>query len=217
MGWLLRTERELWKQGFVYVAGCDEVGVGPLAGPVVAAAVIVSPARVVRGVDDSKTLTPPQRKRLANEIRATALAWAIGVASVEEIDELNVYRAALNAMQRAILQLPLPPDFVVVDGRRIPGISAPQLPLVDGDARSYSVAAASIVAKVYRDELMCEYDSQYPCYGFAQNAGYGTPSHLAALHKYGPCPIHRKSFAPVRQLSLFPRPAVTADRTTSSR
>lgn len=217
MGWLLRTERELWKQGFAYVAGCDEVGVGPLAGPVVAAAVIASPARVVRGVDDSKTLTPPQRKRLANEIRATALAWAIGIASVQEIDELNVYRAALNAMQRAILQLPLPPDFVVVDGRLLPGISVPQLPLVDGDARSYSVAAASIVAKVYRDELMCEYDRQYPGYGFAQNAGYGTPSHLAALHKYGPCPIHRKSFAPVRQLSLFQRPAVTADRTTRSR
>lgn len=205
VGWLLRTERELWRQGFVRVAGCDEVGVGPLAGPVVAAAVVISPAAWVRGVDDSKKLTPAQRSRLADEIRSTALAWAIGVADVEEVDRLNVYRAALQAMRRAVLELALAPDFLVVDARHVPGLSMPQLPLVDGDARSYSVAAASILAKVHRDTIMREYDKQYPQYGFAQNSGYGTRGHLAALQHYGPCPIHRKSFAPVRQLSLFSR------------
>jgi len=202
MGVLLRVERELWAAGFTHIAGVDEVGVGPLAGPVVAAAVILPPDLKLRGVDDSKKLSPALRTELAEKIRAGAVAIGIGVVDNTDIDRLNIYRAALEAMRRAVLALSVVPDHIVVDARTIPQVTIPQLPLIGGDGRSYSVAAASIVAKVTRDAMMHELDGQYPDYGFAANMGYGTPHHLAAITRLGPCPIHRRSFAPVRQLRL---------------
>ena len=202
MGVLLQVDRELWSAGLTLVAGVDEVGVGPLAGPVVAAAVIVPPALRLRGVDDSKRLSARRREELAGELHARACGIGIGVVEVADIDRLNVYRAALEAMRRAVLALPVPPQHIVVDARRIPDIDVPQTPLIKGDARSYSVAAASIVAKVARDRLMCALDAVYPAYGFRQNMGYGTPAHLAAIERFGPSPVHRLSFAPVRELRL---------------
>jgi len=202
MGVLLRVERSLWKTGMTRIAGVDEVGVGPLAGPVVAAAVIVLPATALRGVDDSKTLSAVRREELAARIHACAPGIGVGIVEVADIDRLNIYHAALEAMRRAVLALPLVPDQLVVDARHIPGITIPQLALVGGDARSYSVAAASIVAKVTRDRLMRELDERYPQYGFRENMGYGTARHLAAIARHGPCPLHRRSFAPVRQLRL---------------
>lgn len=202
MGVLLKVERELWAAGYLRVAGCDEVGVGPLAGPVVAAAVIVPPEMRVRGVDDSKKLSAARREELAELIRAAAIAVAVGIVEVEDIDRLNVYHAALEAMRRAVTSLPIDPDHLVVDARTVPGLSLPQTPLIQGDARSYSVAAASIIAKVTRDRLMHELHGHYPAYGFDRNMGYGTAEHLAAIEAHGPCPIHRRSFAPVRQMRL---------------
>jgi ribonuclease HII len=156
----------------------------------------------LRGVDDSKVLTAALREELAAKIRECAAGIGIGIVEVADIDRLNIYRAALEAMRRAVMALPIPPEHVVVDARQIPGISIPQTPLIDGDARSYSVAAASIVAKVERDRLMRELDQLYPQYGFRDNMGYGTPRHLAAIDQYGPSPVHRRSFAPVRELRL---------------
>jgi len=200
MGVLLRVERELWRSGVVRVAGVDEVGVGPLAGPVVAAAVILPHTVKVRGVDDSKTLTAARREELAAKIRACALGIGLGIVDVPDIDRLNIYHAALEAMRRAVVALPIAPEHVVVDARRIPDLNMPQTPLIDGDARSYCVAAASIVAKVARDGLMRDLDRLYPEYGFVENMGYGTPQHLAAIDRCGPSPVHRRSFSPVRQL-----------------
>ena len=200
MGVLLRVERELWRSGVVRVAGVDEVGVGPLAGPVVAAAVILPHTVKVRGVDDSKTLTAARREDLAAKIRACALGIGLGIVDVPDIDRLNIYHAALEAMRRAVVALPIAPQHVVVDARRIPDLAMPQTPLIDGDARSYCVAAASIVAKVARDSLMRDLDRLYPEYGFVENMGYGTPQHLAAIDRCGPSPVHRRSFSPVRQL-----------------
>jgi ribonuclease HII len=202
MGVLLRVERDLWRAGVARVAGVDEVGVGPLAGPVVAAAVIVPEDMRLRGVDDSKKLTPARREELAAEIAARALGVGVGVVEVADIDRLNIYRAALEAMRRAVLALPCAPQHLVVDARRIPGLDVPQTALIHGDARSFSVAAASIVAKVTRDRMMRELDASYPQYGFRDNMGYGTPVHLAAIERYGPSPVHRRSFAPVRELRL---------------
>jgi ribonuclease HII len=202
MGVLLRIERGLWATGLTRIAGVDEVGVGPLAGPVLAAAVILPESVKLRGVDDSKTLTPAHREELAAQIETCALGIGIGTVDVEDIDRLNIYRAALEAMRRAVLALPMVPEHVVVDARRIPGITVPQTPLIDGDARCYSVAAASIVAKVARDRLMCELDRAYPHYGFRNHMGYATAEHLAAIACHGPCPVHRRSFAPVRELRL---------------
>jgi ribonuclease HII len=202
MGVLLRIERGLWRQGLVHLAGVDEVGVGPLAGPVLAAAVILPQSVKLRGVDDSKRLTAALREELAEKIRACALGVGIGVVEVDDIDRLNIYRAALEAMRRAVLALPVAPDHVLVDARRIPQIILPQTALIDGDARSYSVAAASIVAKVARDRLMCDLDTLYPQYGFRHHMGYATAEHLAAIERYGPSPVHRRSFAPVRELRL---------------
>jgi len=202
LGVLLRPERELWGRGFARVAGVDEVGVGPLAGPVVAAAVICGPDMRIRGVDDSKKLTAAARRGLAEEIRAQALAVSVGVASVEEIDRLNIYRAALEAMRRAVVGLAPAPDHLLVDARQVPGVTLPQLALVKGDARSFSIAAASIVAKVARDAMMVELDALYPDYGFGTHMGYGTRAHLEALRRCGPCAVHRRSFAPVLQPTL---------------
>jgi ribonuclease HII len=202
MGILLRTERALWATGITRIAGVDEVGVGPLAGPVVAAAVIVPPEMRVRGVDDSKTLRPALREELAERIRAEAAAVSLGVVDVDEIDRINIYQATLEAMRRAVVGLAVVPEHVIVDARTIPGIALPQTPIIKGDSRSYAVAAASIVAKVARDRMMRALHERHPEYGFAAHAGYGTPAHLAALAQHGPCPAHRRSFAPVRQMRL---------------
>ncbi|GIW44956.1 MAG: ribonuclease HII [Candidatus Binatia bacterium] len=200
---LLRTERSLWARGLRLVGGCDEVGVGPLAGPVVAAAVVIAPGIAVEGVDDSKKLTALQRERLAAEIETAAVAVSVGVVDVEEVDRMNVLQAAIEAMRRAVLGLSVRPEHLLVDARAIPGIGIPQSALVDGDATSYAVAAASIVAKVRRDAMMRQWHQRFPQYGFDRNMGYGTPEHLRALALHGPCPIHRTTFAPVRQLRLF--------------
>ncbi len=202
MGILLRSERALWASGISRVAGVDEVGVGPLAGPVVAAAVVVPPEMRLRGVDDSKTLTRARREELAARIREQAVAISLGIVEVDEIDRLNIYHATLEAMRRAVVGLDVEPEHVVVDARTIPGIAMPQTALIKGDARSYSVAAASIVAKVARDRMMAELHAVHPQYGFADHAGYATAAHLAALERHGPCPAHRRSFSPVRQMRL---------------
>jgi len=202
LGILLRVERGLWRTGITKIAGVDEVGVGPLAGPVLAAAVILPEGVMLRGVDDSKKVTAALREKLAEKIHAAALGVGIGIVEPEEIDRLNIYRAALEAMRRAVTALPVTPEHVLVDARQIPQLSVPQTALIKGDARSYCIAAASIVAKVARDRIMCELDQRYPAYGFRDHMGYGTPQHLAAIDRYGPSPVHRRSFAPVRQLRL---------------
>lgn len=202
MGVLLRFERELWESGVSVIAGVDEVGVGPLAGPVVAAAVVMGPATRIRGIDDSKKLSASMRERMAAAIRSCAQAIGIGTVEADEIDQMNIRRAALEAMRRAVVALPLTPEHVVVDARSIPGIAVPQTAVIKGDSRCYSVAAASIVAKVTRDGLMRQLAARYPEYGFAQHMGYATAQHLDAIRRYGPSPAHRRSFAPVREPRL---------------
>lgn len=199
---MLFTERALWNSGVARIAGIDEVGVGPLAGPVVAAAVIFPRDVALDGVRDSKVLTPERRERLDRAIREVALAVGIGLAEPEEIDRVNVYQAGLRAMARAVAALALRPDHLLVDARRIPACEIPQTSVAGGDGTSFSIAGASIVAKVYRDRLMGEMDRRYPGYGFARHVGYGTAAHLDALRELGPCPIHRRSFAPVRVVLL---------------
>jgi ribonuclease HII len=196
---LLRFEVALWDRGVERIAGVDEAGVGPLAGPVVAAAVILPRDLRPRGLDDSKKLDEPARDRLAAEVKAGALAWAVGQASVEEVDRLDVYQAGLLAMRRAVEGLAVAPQHLLVDARTVPGVAVPQQGIVKGDALSLSIAAASVVAKTTRDALMVEAEARWPGYGFARHKGYGAPEHLEALRRLGPCPIHRCSFAPVRQ------------------
>jgi len=196
---LLEFERPLWERGVAHLAGVDEAGVGPLAGPVVAAAVILPKELRPRGLDDSKQLDEPARDRLAAEVKAGAVAWAVGQASVEEVDRLNVYQAGLLAMRRAVEGLAVAPHFLLVDARRIPEVAMPQQGIVKGDARSLSIAAASVIAKTTRDALMVEAEARWPGYGFVRHKGYGAPEHLAALARLGPCPIHRRSFGPVRE------------------
>lgn len=195
----LRYERRLWKQGLAAIAGVDEVGVGPMAGPVVAAAVIFPPETFIKGVHDSKQLTPERRERLYPLIRERAAAVGVGRAAVNEIDELNVYWAAMLACERAIRALGRAPDHVLMDGRAIPGLKLPQTKIVGGDRKSFCIAAASIIAKVTRDRIMVAYDAEFPGYGFADHKGYCTADHFAALARLGPSPIHRRSFAPVRR------------------
>jgi len=194
-----RRER-LLRSGAELVAGVDEVGVGPLAGPLVAAAVIF-PREIewdaLRGLDDSKRLTRKLREALDREIRRRARALCVAEISSDEVDRLNTLRASLAAMRRAIDGLEPRPDHVLVDARSIPDLAVPQSALVHGDALDASIAAASIVAKVHRDALMCRLDERYPGYGFRRHMGYGTPEHMAALDRLGPCPAHRRSFAPV--------------------
>jgi ribonuclease HII len=191
-------ERRLRDEGYARIAGVDEVGIGPLAGPVVAAAVVLPPDARLRGLDDSKKLTRALRERLAAEIAEVALDLGVGFVDVDEVDALNVYRAGLEAMRRAVAALAAPPDVLVVDARRVPGVACRQESLAGGDARVAAIAAASVVAKVRRDAHMAELDHCHPGYGFARHAGYGTPEHLAALRQLGPCPVHRRSFEPVR-------------------
>jgi ribonuclease HII len=200
---LLRRERELWGEGFERVAGVDEAGMGPLAGPVVAAAVIFPPGEGLRGVHDSKRLTALQRHKLADRIRETALACSIVRIDVEEIDSLNIYRAGLEAMRRAVKGLAVAPDYVLVDARRIPGVETTQDVVIKGDAKCHAIAAASILAKTTRDGLMERYDAQYPGYDFASHKGYATDSHRAAIRRLGPSPIHRRSFTLLPHPRLF--------------
>ena len=194
----LVRERALWADGHRLVAGVDEVGVGPLAGPLVAAAVILPSHIAIDGVRDSKKVSPKRREALFEEICRAALSWSVGEVSPSEVDRLNPYHGALEAMRRAVTSLQDRPDHVLVDARTIPDIPEPQTAIVQGDASVYSIAAASIVAKVSRDRQMAELDRTFPGYGFARHAGYGTAQHLRALDELGPCPAHRKSFAPVR-------------------
>lgn len=194
---LWRCERELRPAGTLRAAGVDEVGMGPLAGPVVAAAVILPDGVQLRGLRDSKQLAAPARERLAAEIRSVARALGIGHATRQEIDRINIYQAGLLAMRRAVEALRPGADALLVDARRIPGLGVPQAAVVSGDDRVASISAASIVAKVWRDTLMCELDRRHPGYGFARNHGYGTAEHLDALARLGPSPEHRRSFAPV--------------------
>lgn len=180
------------------VCGVDEAGRGPLAGPVVAAAVILDPARPIVGLADSKKLSAARREKLAVEIRAKALAWHVAAASVEEIDALNILQATLLAMQRAVVGLALTPVEVLIDGDRCPPLAIPARAIVGGDATVAEIAAASILAKTVRDAGMRILHERFPQYGFDRHMGYGTAAHRAALRVHGPCPLHRKSFAPVR-------------------
>jgi len=186
----------------VIIAGVDEAGRGPLAGPVAAAAVILAPSRPIMGLKDSKLLSPRQREKLAAEIRERALAWAVGWADHLEIDRLNILQAALLAMQRAVLALAVTPIKVLVDGDRCPHLSCPMEAIVKGDNLIPVISAASILAKVERDAAMQRFDAVFPAYGFRIHKGYPTPMHLTALAKYGACTIHRRSFAPVQRCKV---------------
>jgi ribonuclease HII len=205
------VERLLWDVGCARVAGVDEVGMGPLAGPVVAAAVVFAPGRALKGIADSKQLTRRARERLDAEIRARAIGVGLGTVEPEEIDRLNIYQAGLKAMRLALEALPFVPDHVVVDARHIPGITMPQTRYGHGDAFVYSIAAASIVAKVHRDDVMRKLDDAYPQYGFRRHVGYATREHLEALRAFGPTPLHRRSFAPCAAALGTPAPALAAD------
>jgi ribonuclease HII len=182
------------------LCGVDEAGRGPLAGPVVAAAVILDPDRPIGGLRDSKAMSARQREAVAMAIRANALAWAVAEASVEEIDRLNILQATLHAMRRAVDALQPAADYALIDGNQLPELAIPARAVVGGDATEPAISAASILAKTHRDALMVAFDTRHPGYGFAEHAGYGTPQHLARLRALGPCPLHRRSFAPVREL-----------------
>ena len=198
----LRYEKKAWRGGAQLVAGVDEVGRGSLFGPVVAAAVILDASYRIRGLRDSKLLLPERREILAIRIREHSVAWAIAAVDAARIDQINIYQASRVAMLDAVLQLEPGPDHLLVDAMRL-DCELPQDPIIHGDALSASVAAASILAKVERDNRMMEYDQLYPQYGFAQNKGYGTPEHLEALQRHGPTPLHRFSYAPVREAGCW--------------
>ncbi|SMX38922.1 ribonuclease HII [Maliponia aquimaris] len=196
----LELEESLWARGARHVAGVDEVGRGPLAGPVVAAAVVLNRASIPEGLDDSKKLSIKRRAFLAPLLRQSALV-GLGVATVEEIDALNILQASLLAMRRAVEDLPVVPDHLLIDGNRLPqGLPCPATTVVGGDGRSPSIAAASIVAKIWRDDVMKKAATQFPGYGWETNAGYPTKCHKSALRNLGVTPFHRRSFAPVRDI-----------------
>ena len=200
---LWQFEREMAALGFARIAGVDEAGRGPLAGPIVAGAVVL--AHPVEGLNDSKLLTEAQRELLYAQLMDGAHAIGCAVISAEQIDTRGIQQANYGAMTGAVEQLAPLPDYLLVDGFRIPGCAVPHLRIVKGDRRSQSIAAASIIAKVTRDRLMVAYDAQYPGYGFAKHKGYGTGEHLDAIRRLGPCPIHRRSFAPLStQLDTAP-------------
>lgn len=200
----LARERALRTAGVHYVAGVDEVGRGPLAGPVIAAAVILPlERRSWRGLRDSKLMTAAARDEAAVRIRRHAVAWALGAASVREIERHNILRASVRAMRRALARLPIPADHVLVDGNPLPDLGCAHEAIVGGDNRSLSIAAASVLAKVTRDRLMVALGARYPAFGWEHNKGYATAAHLAAIDAVGPTPHHRRSFEPVGQLRLF--------------
>lgn len=201
---LMRRRADLRAAGVRFVAGVDEVGMGPLAGPVVAGAVVLPDTVDLRGLDDSKKLSRTARERLDQAIREQAIAVCVAEVSPGEVDRLNVYHAGLTAMRRAVEGLEVSPEHVLVDARTIPGIRVPQTGIKGGDALDASIAAASVVAKVYRDALMHRLDTVHPGYGFASHKGYPTSEHLRALERLGPSPVHRRSFGPVAQCSQQP-------------
>lgn len=190
----LHYELDFWMKGIVRVAGVDEAGRGPLAGPVVAAAAVFPPNSWIDGVNDSKKLTAARRSELYDLILQTAAGIGVGIITHEVIDRINILQATHRAMEEAVARIDPAPQFLLVDGRSLPNFTTPFMAIVDGDERSFSIAAASIVAKVTRDRLMEDFDKQFPHYGFAQHKGYGTKHHYEALQKFGPCEIHRKSF-----------------------
>lgn len=206
-----QLESLAWREGRRFVAGCDEAGRGALLGPLYAAAVILDPAIVIPGINDSKKLTPKRREVLAKEIRAKALAWQVVAITAEEVDTLNVYEASRHGMMRAIRALSPVPDFILTDAmplREAGGdFSIPHRAIIHGDALSVSIAAASILAKVARDEHLRKLDGVFPQYGLAQNKGYGTRDHMNALARFGPCAEHRKTYQPVKDclLPMFPQ------------
>ena len=204
----LTEERKLWRAGFVRVAGLDEAGRGALAGPVVAGAVILPVNSKQEGlwaeVQDSKLLSPPRREALAARIQAQAAAWSLGEASAAEIDASGIAPATRLAMRRAVQALSPPPDHLLIDWVQLKSLNLPQQSFTKGDLRIVSIASASILAKVHRDRFLCQLHENYPAYGFHSHKGYAARSHLAAIEKCGPCPAHRRSFAPMRKdLSLF--------------
>jgi len=192
----LKFERPLWQQGLTHVAGVDEAGRGPLAGPVVAAAVIFPTDFFLAGVDDSKKLSREAREQLYPQIIANCKTYGVGIVAVEEIDQINIYQAATLAMRQALAQLSPSTQHVLVDGRNIPQLELPQTSIIKGDSLSFTIGAASIIAKVTRDRIMLDYHRAFPQYGFDRHKGYATKTHLQALREYGPCPIHRRSFHP---------------------
>jgi ribonuclease HII len=194
-----RYEQTLYAQGVRYIAGVDEVGRGPLAGPVVAAAVILPSDVYLPGLNDSKKLSEAKREELLEQIQANALAIGIGIVSAKEIDEMNIYEATKKAMMKAVNELAIQPDHLLIDAMQLP-LLIPQTSIIKGDASSISIAASSIVAKVTRDRMMKKLGEQYPKYGFEKHMGYGTKEHLQAIEAYGITPEHRKSFAPIREM-----------------
>ena len=204
---MLRYENTLWTGGVARIAGVDEAGMSPLAGPVAAAAVILPPGMRIPEVDDSKRLDVEQRNRLAPIIRQKAIAWAVAFAEVEEIDRINIYWAGIAAMRRAVQALAPAAEHLLIDARRLREVDLPQLSIIGGDGKSLSIAAASILAKTARDARMAELDAEYPGYGFAKHKGYPVKAHFSALGRLGACPVHRRSFAAVREaLGLPPLP-----------
>jgi ribonuclease HII len=201
-----RFESAAWRRGITRLAGVDEAGRGPLAGPVVAAAVVLPPGERIAGVDDSKRLLPEERERLFDVIRGRAIGVAVAVVDHVTIDRINILQATRLAMGQALAALDVEPELVLTDFVAVPGLRCPQRNLVEGDRRSASVAAASIIAKVTRDRIMEEADREYPVYGFRRHKGYATPEHRMALEQHGPCALHRRTFAGIwNQLTLFSR------------
>jgi len=202
-----RYEGAAWRRGVSRVAGVDEAGRGPLAGPVIASAVTLNPERRIKGLQDSKLLSPLEREFLFERIREDALSVGVGTVDPETIDRVNILQATRLAMLEALGKLAPPPELILIDALTLPSLPCPQKSLIKGDRRSASIAAASIIAKVTRDRIMLGYDERFPQYGFRRHKGYPTPEHLAALAKHGPCPIHRLTFngvLPHRQGELFP-------------
>lgn len=202
---LRQFDREVLGQGFRSLAGVDEAGRGPLAGPVVAAAVLVRDFSFSEEIDDSKKMTPKKRERAFEEIKAKCDV-SFAIVDVADIDRLNIFQATMQAMKRAVEGLAEVPHAVLVDGNRAPHLGCRTIPVVDGDAKSFSIACASIIAKVTRDRLMDEYHGRYPLYGFGKHKGYGTSEHVAAIRQHGPCEIHRRSFEPVKTIVDYGNP-----------
>ncbi|MFH1563011.1 MAG: ribonuclease HII [Nitrospirota bacterium] len=197
---LWKYEEEVFSSGYELIGGIDEVGRGPLAGPVVAAVAILPRDAKIPGINDSKKLSPLQRERLCKTISKTIIDWGIGIVDEQIIDEINILQATYLAMKKAIKSLKSKPHFLLVDGLKIPHLDIPQKPIIKGDQLSISIAAASILAKVIRDRMMIEYDNEFPHYGFAKHKGYGTDLHIEAIKKYGVCKIHRRSFEPIKSM-----------------
>jgi ribonuclease HII len=197
---LCRYEEEMFALGYELIGGIDEAGRGPLAGPVVACAVILPKNAKIPGIDDSKKLSPNMREKLCKIISNIVIDWGVGIVNEQTIDKVNILQATYLAMEKAIKSLKEKPQFLLVDGSRIPHIDIPQKPIINGDQLSISIQAASILAKVIRDRIMIEYDKEFPQYGFAKHKGYGTAFHIESIKKYGICKIHRKSFEPIKSM-----------------